>query len=201
MVYPNLQSQKPRKDESSREKLAYILGRPHMAQPNGGSHKIDKYISLEKNEDDQSQGHRMDVHLPSYRKQDEVSYIRIINEGTRAQSSKRLPSAKIPKREYRDYSVQPRYNENARYLLENDVKRQKASLSVDPVNRHVAYPRPNHREIIRNPAQILQRHKVTPNVSIDRKVIDRHAHVSKHPNIYSRVRPDIYKYHQPDWWG
>lgn len=178
--------------------MAYILGRPQLAyQPS----RIDKYISVEQHpEQEQSRGHSVEDKVPSYRRPDEVSYIRIGNDNARAQSSKRVLPDQISKKKLRDYSVQPRYNANSNYIIQRELERQRAAMSVDKGSSREA------ARYLKDPprlaSRVLQMQRGEQGISIERYKNNKGlAQVIRRPEYYARVNQASYKYQQPEWWG
>lgn len=202
-LYEGPHHQKLKQDQTSaREKLAYILGRAPPVRDNS-RHNLDRYISIEHN-GESSKESAAKVHsyehvaedYPSYRKHDEVSRIRLNNEGIRAQSSKRLPPAKVKAR-YKEYSLQPKYNAHSRHVIEKELEKQRAAIALDPYKQ---YPgRPTYREPSAMEARIVRGIRIQGGEP-ERYQAQR-PQVIKRPEYYPKIKDGPYIYHQPDWWG
>ena len=192
------------KDQSSaRDKLAYILGRPHMVK-DSNRYNLDNYISIEQNGEysrelvnKASSYDRVADDYPSYRKNDEVSRIRLNHEGIRAQSSKKLPNIPIQKAKYKEYSLQPKYNAHSRYLMHKEIDKQRAALALDPYKQYPGKPTPREPSAIE--ARVLRGVKMQG--SEPERYRANRAQVIKRPEYYQKMKEAPFIYQQPEWWG
>lgn len=207
-ITENRLSNRSKQDQSSaKDRLAYILGKPGLARENS-RHQVDRYISVEHGANaDRSRDYpgkvnsykQVNQEYPSYRKNDEISRIRVNNEMVRAQSSKRLPSNSPGKARHKEYSLQPKYNAHSRYLMQKDIDRQKAAIALDSYKKQ--YPgRPIQRE------QSLMEARIYGSASKSRgakpaKYLAQRVQVIKRPEYYPKIKDAQYIYNQPDWWG
>lgn len=192
-ILPIAAVNRQKRDESSRAKLAYILGRPHLAQQHQAS--IDKYISVEQHAEVTGSDTSLQVDLPSYKKHDEISNVRIVKDGGRAISSKRLAGGNAAmERVYRDYSVQPRYD--GRYAIDSDAH-HRAAVSVNPVKKHAAVIRSSRGELSNIDGRLMNKQRLQPSIIADRKAI----RIGRQPYLQAVGRHNAYHYKQPDWWG
>lgn len=188
---------------SAKDKLAYILGRPQGGVRNVSRNDIDRYISIEQNPGDDNSKNAGKIHsyervndYPSYRKNDEISRIRIHNENIRAQSSKRLPSSNVKPR-YNEYSLQPKYNAHSRNILQKQLEKQRAAMALDPYKQYQG--RPQERENSSMEARILRGVRIQG--AEPERYNSQRPQIIKRPEYYPKLKEASYVYHQPDWWG